>query len=137
MDRVLPGPRGRFGTFAIAHIQKAHGLPRVCWPERTVFPPFLPSPSQPKGGQRALPVRKENYRESSKLPIKSVLTTAGCCREETRQSRKARSVCFRCLSTLYDTVIWDMTLCPCQNPKKFIAQRVNLNAHKFKTSLEC
>ena len=93
MDQVLPVPRGRFGTFAIAHIQKAHGLPQVCWPERTVFPPFLPSPGQPKSGQIALPVRKENYRESSKLLIKSMLPTAGSCLEqETRQSRKARSV---------------------------------------------
>lgn len=77
MEQVLPVPHGRFGTFARAHIQKAHGLPQVCWPERTVFPPLLPSLGQPKNGQTALLVSKENYRENSQLLIKSVLPTAG------------------------------------------------------------
>lgn len=79
MDQVLPVPHGRFGTFAIAHIQKAHGLPQVCWPESTVFPPFLPSPGQPKSGQIALPVSKENYKTSYQVcaPYCWLLSGAG------------------------------------------------------------
>ena len=70
MEQVLPVPHGRFGTFAMAHIQKAHGLPQVCWPETTVFPPFLPSPGQPKSGQIALLVEKAMAPHSSTLAWK-------------------------------------------------------------------
>ena len=123
--RSSPVSHGRSGTFAMGHVQKAQCPSQLCWPRKTVFLPFLPSPGQPKSGQISHPVGKEGgYGENSKLLIQSLLSTAGFQVWSRGQGKPGRQEVpiLRCWYVLQDTVILHTTWRICQNPKKSTAQ---------------